>query len=216
MGGGQHSAHAPDFLKCEREVCVGVAKQLAVDDPFCKTADIWDKATQNLSLDLQPFLPSENLFKDYIRRYKKSAYQFKDPKILMDLVVPNSFKFTFRGDHFLQFDSNDSKRILIFCTAQNLKILSSCETWVLDGTFKSCPKLYKKNGQLYTLHGFFIQKNKAGKVIATASLPLIYALLRDKSKSTYEALFASIINMATKVGKQCNLRKHRRFINVNL
>ena len=64
----QHSAHLPDHDKCEAEIAVGAAKEMAMSDPLCKTAEIWDKATQNLSLQIQPLLPAETQFKDNIRK----------------------------------------------------------------------------------------------------------------------------------------------------
>ena len=69
----------------------------------------------------------------------------------------------------------------------------------MDGTFKSCPKLYRKNGQVYTIHGVFTRKNEVGEVLSYASLPLVYALLRDKTRSTYGTLFTVINDLADKV-----------------
>lgn len=197
----QHSTHAPDSNKVLAELALGTAKKLALEDPFAKTAEIWDKATQDVSLDAQPILPTEKNFKDYIRKYKKTNYQFKDPKILVDLIIPQTYQFTLRGDKFLQFDSADMNRTMIFTTENNLKILSQCETWILDGTFKSCPKLYRSKGQVYTIHGIFIRRNELGQLLSYASLPLVYALLRDKSRRTYHELFNAVKDIATKVIK---------------
>ncbi len=32
-------------------------------------------------------------------------------------------------------------------------MLVGCHVWIADGTFKSCPKVYKRSVQLYTIHG---------------------------------------------------------------
>lgn len=199
----EHLTHAPDYEKCEAEIAIGTAKKIAIDDPFCKTAEIWDKATQNVSLHAQTMLPTEKLFKDTIRNYKKSQYHFKDSRMLMDLSIPRTYQFTLRGDKFLHFDSLDNKRILLFTTLTNLHMLAECETWIADGTFKSCPKLYRKHGQVYTIHGVFVRKNTKGQVETTA-LPLVYALLRDKSKITYRTLFTELVQIGRKEDIQFN------------
>ena len=97
----EHATHCPDFNKVEAELALGTAKQLAIDDPFAKTADIWDKATQDTSLGIQCLLPTEHVFKGYIRKYKKSNYQFRDPKLLVHLNIPPIYAHTFRREKFL-------------------------------------------------------------------------------------------------------------------
>ena len=58
--------------------------------------------------------------------------------------------------------------------------LSFCKTWLLDGTFKSCPSLFY---QLYTIHGVY--RN-------CTAVPFVYAYLPRKTKETYLELFTVV------------------------
>lgn len=44
-GNSVHTTHGPDFNQARAEMSVGAAKKMALEDPFAKTSDIWDKAT---------------------------------------------------------------------------------------------------------------------------------------------------------------------------
>jgi len=81
---------------------------------------------------------------------------------------------TANDENFVLYDSGvgDNNRILIFGTMQNLSILSTCRTWLADGTFDTAPSLFS---QIYTIHGI-----KHGH-----TFPLVYALLPDKTQATY-------------------------------
>ena len=52
----------------------------------------------------------------------------------------------------------------------------------MDGTFAVCPSLFY---QLYTMHG----------VIKDTTVPLVYCLLRSKTKEKYEEMFAALKNL---------------------
>lgn len=79
-----------------------------------------------------------------------------------------------RGEDFLLHDTGfgDSERILVFSTAENLRKLGESELWFADGTFKVSPSLFY---QVYTIHG-----SLHGTVV-----PLVFALLSNKTQSTY-------------------------------
>jgi len=77
----------------------------------------------------------------------------------------------------LLFDSYEingptKNRILIFCTREGLELMSEYEHRLADGTFKSAPSIFT---QIYTIH-----VSKYSTV-----LPVVFALLPDKSTSTY-------------------------------
>ena len=71
------------------------------------------------------------------------------------------------------------KRILMFGTRRNLKVLKACELWLVDGTFKTTPKYFY---QLYRVHGSY----------QWTVLPLVYGFLPDKSKTTYPTFFGHL------------------------
>ena len=95
------------------------------------------------------------------------------PSTCSEIVFPPKLTITFKGDQFLMYDSGPvEKRIVIFATKRNLQCLSQSSRWYADGTFKTVLLLFH---QLYTLHGL---KQKG-------SLPLVFALLPDKTEETY-------------------------------
>ena len=68
--------------------------------------------------------------------------------------------------------NNCNNDILILTTHDDLLNLSQCATIYIDGTFKTCPRLYT---QLFTVHGLYF-----GAVV-----PFVYVLLADKRADTY-------------------------------
>ncbi|KAK9736146.1 FLYWCH zinc finger domain [Popillia japonica] len=77
------------------------------------------------------------------------------------------------------YDSIRTSAILIFFARRNLQLLSQSDHWYADGTFKTVPLLFN---QLHTIHG--LKKD--------ASVPLVYALLPNRSKETYEHLLRQL------------------------
>ena len=62
----------------------------------------------------------------------------------------------------------------------SLQKLSFCKVWLIDGTFKSCPKQFAK---IYTTHGVFSD---------AVSIPFVFAYLPGKSQQTYKEFFEFI------------------------
>ncbi|KAK9686123.1 hypothetical protein QE152_g37434 [Popillia japonica] len=99
------------------------------------------------------------------------------PNHRQEIEFQEEFTKTFNGEDFLLYDSGpEENRILIFSTRRNLQLLSH---WYADGTFKTVPLLFN---QLYTIHG--LKEN--------ASVPLVYALLPNRTKETYEHLLRQL------------------------
>ena len=101
--------------------------------------------------------------------------------------IPEPLKLTHSGDTFLYFDSGKSdSRVLVFATLPALDLLSQSEICHCDGTFSVAPDLFY---QVYTNHG----------VIENAVIPLVYALLPNKTQDTYEKLFGCLEQFGKKV-----------------
>ena len=66
--------------------------------------------------------------------------------------------------------------MIIFSTTSNLRVLAQSSWAFMDGTFKATPRIYT---QLYSIHGLYREH----------FVPLVYALLSDKQRSTYHELF---------------------------
>ncbi|CAG7819731.1 unnamed protein product [Allacma fusca] len=70
--------------------------------------------------------------------------------------------------------------MLIFATADSLDKLAYCETWLVDGTFKSCPPQFS---QIYSIQGIY--RN-------SYSVPLVYAYLPGKDYECYLEFFGVV------------------------
>lgn len=126
-------------------------------------------------------LPSVDAMKRTIRNIRKRNFNGPVlPTHRRDIVFTEEYMTSCNGELFLQFDSGpQDNRMLIFSTKRNLQLLARSEHWYADGTFKTVPLLFY---QLYTIHGF---KDKT-------SLPLVYALLPNKSEETYVCLLQQL------------------------
>lgn len=88
--------------------------------------------------------------------------------------------FVISGQNFLLFDSGPNvNRVVVFGTEAALQLLVDNTDWFADGTFKSAPSIFE---QLYTVH-----VNFHGNMV-----PVIYALLPNKTQATYEQLFGAL------------------------
>ncbi|CAF4297785.1 unnamed protein product [Rotaria magnacalcarata] len=91
-------------------------------------------------------------------------------------LIPDKLTTTKRNSLFLQFDSGSGNdRIIIFASAEQLQILENCEQLLVDGTFKLTPSIFY---QLYAMH----------VVYRNTVLPVVFALLPNKTQQTYRRL----------------------------
>ncbi|KRZ15066.1 hypothetical protein T11_8939, partial [Trichinella zimbabwensis] len=112
--------------------------------------------------------------------YRKRAQKFpRLPPTRQQLEIPPEWRMTKSGRRFLLYN-NVHNSILIFCTEENLSILSEHSVWSMDGTFKIVPEWYQ---QMFTIHVFI-----AGKLV-----PLVYCLTVRKDLSTYREIFDNLI-----------------------
>ncbi|CAB4481026.1 unnamed protein product [Rhizophagus irregularis] len=77
------------------------------------------------------------------------------------------------------------EKVLIFTTTSNIKYLAQSNFWLADRTFKTVPTIFR---QLYTIHGS-IGSNENSRI-----MPLVYALMSNKSEVAYRALFQELID----------------------
>ena len=102
-------------------------------------------------------------------------------------MIPDEFKTYLPSEgiveQFLLHDSGPGEnRILIFGRYRSLEILAESTSWYADGTFKVAPSLFS---QIYVILAKYMN----------GVHPLLYALLPDKKKQTYEQLLQIIINI---------------------
>lgn len=140
------------------------------------------KAYSEVDAELAEYLPSQKSSKKTIKRFK-NKYNRRPavPVLAKELVIPEEFKMSTRNQNFLLFDSGQKSknRMIIFGTNDYVKLLQTHTEWYVGGTFKTCPSLF---AQVYTIH--IVYRNK--------SVPIIYALLPNKSKATYLSFFRKV------------------------
>ena len=105
------------------------------------------------------------------------------PKSIKDLLSPISVLYTLikNNDNFLLFDGYlGGKGGLIFASADDIKYLAYQKFWYADGTFYTSPSIFY---QIYSIHAFD----------EGLSTPCVYALLGDKSETTYYDLFSTLM-----------------------
>lgn len=106
-------------------------------------------------------LPSEKVMARMVSNYRRTPGAPKNPSDLTELILKEEYRETVAKKPFLVYDSFDSleeelsgeyvkDRMLIFTTRENLKFLSLCDEYFMDGTFSVTPPLFK---QLYSIHG---------------------------------------------------------------
>ena len=99
--------------------------------------------------------------------YRESSAIFPALPVSRDeLMIPNQLSKTIAGCDLHIFSSTNNN-IVIFCTEENVRRLSTKSHWCADGTIKSVPNIYT---QIFTIHGF-----EGDKLI-----PLVYCLLSSK------------------------------------
>ncbi|KAI6648413.1 hypothetical protein LOD99_8203 [Oopsacas minuta] len=96
-------------------------------------------------------LPKFNLIKLTIRRTRSSGENFDNSATATEIIIPEIYKLTSKGQQFLLYDSgiHETNRLLVFGTHQMLSLLRDTSNWYSNGTFKAAPIQFF---QLYTIH----------------------------------------------------------------
>lgn len=82
--------------------------------------------------------------------------------------MPDELLFTISGNHFCKNIKDGRKRILVFATSENLRYLQKAKYWIMNGTFKTVPTVFR---QMYTIHTD-VDSDSNFRVV-----PLVYALM---------------------------------------
>ncbi|XP_028166393.1 uncharacterized protein LOC114357115 [Ostrinia furnacalis] len=143
-------------------------------------------------------LPNKNAMRQVIYRARKKNKP-KEPLTLDDIDIPSEYVFV-EGERFLARDTKygGKNRMLLFCTKQNIKILSESLVWLMDGTFKTCPALFR---QIYSIHAIVGHDDKTKKTI-----PLVYCLLTDKTEESYLVFIRELRSFAAEYEYELNPR----------
>ncbi|KAF9411155.1 hypothetical protein HW555_010017 [Spodoptera exigua] len=145
---------------------------------------IYGDAVQNLinkGIDLLNPLPQFDNIKKKLYKLRNESQGAKKINFhkACELEVPKRYEDLL----FAEYKENQ-KRILIFAKKEMVKYLKKSTKYLIDGTFKICPKCFC---QVYTIHADIGSNQEYANVV-----PVLYALLPDKTRATYEILFQMI------------------------
>lgn len=165
-------SHGPDAQEIQARKVVNNIKKKAVTTSE-NPSTIIANAIANVSQATKCALPNESLLKKIRRKRKVEGILSLVPSTRQELVIPESFNKLEDGRQFLLFYSGfEEKRVIVFSTASNLDFLDKSSKWHMDGTFSAAPFLFS---QLFTLHA----------VSGSSTVPVVFALLPNKSQETY-------------------------------
>lgn len=87
-------------------------------------------------------LPSKDALRQQIKRVRRSDTS-AEPKTLEEFSMSDELLSTISGNHFCKDIKDGNERILIFATSKNLKHLQKAKYWIMDGTFKTVPTVFR-------------------------------------------------------------------------
>ncbi|CAG7819980.1 unnamed protein product [Allacma fusca] len=180
---GQHN-HPPDPDRIAARKIIATAKENALASWCSNMASIMqsveDEATR-VNLDVS-YLGRTNSLKRRINDAKVRQFGLQSlGESFATLQIPEPLEKTMRNQRFLLYDNNNAtNRVIIFASDDSLDKLSYCDTWLLDGTFKTCPTVFQ---QLYTVHGIYKH---------SVAVPFVYMYLPGKSAEIYKEAFQVI------------------------
>jgi hypothetical protein len=183
-GFSQH-CHAPEasralIAKISHEM-KEVARQTN-DQPIQIVQNAIARAPQSI----RSCLPSKTALRQQVKKVRRENFP-AEPNSLENFVLPLEYQMTLNGENFCRDIRMDNDRTLIFLTNANLIHLRNASFWIMDGTFKTVPTIFK---QLYTIHA------PVGGPLNSRILPLVYALMSSKSEESYSRLFQELNDIA--------------------
>lgn len=141
------------------------------------------KATKYLTATNLKRVPTHQQLVKFISDRRHDANPIAQSATHLDnLVLTDALKKTESGKLFLLYDNGveaKEDRMIAYATQENIEKLGEATTWLCDGTFSTCPRLFK---QLWVLHGQFEDK----------AIPLVYFLLSGFSTEVYQEAFTIV------------------------
>lgn len=167
---GEHS-HPPDPVLIQIRKTEGEVRRLATETdnpPRRIVQDVLGTASQEVAQRVGSAINMREVVRRKRRRLEEEdedeeADEENRPRL------PPALRQSLRGELFLQVDEEDVK---IFATTPMLNVLSNSTHWLADGTFKLAPQAFL---QIYTVHA----------IVREHALPVVYALLKNKSRAAY-------------------------------
>lgn len=162
-----------------REEVRNSCKRKAVEQLNEKPSKIIRKEVSNFPMENNLTTKDISLIRRSIYRSKSKVFPtLPKDRLQTQQVLEGLGLKTNREENFL-IENDFSNGIILFGCETNIAFLRKSASVYMDGTFEYCPKYFY---QLYTIHGF----------INNTYVPLLFALLPDKTINTYTNLFEKI------------------------
>ena len=166
-------------------------------DPTRSALSVYEEVRNSFTENMAPeekflFLstfPTFNLFHHLLYRKRRELIP-PNPKTMIELNVDlpmfqySSDETVVKGDQVL----SDGRRVVLFTTNAHLKTLSKTEEVLADGTFRITPPPWKQC--------FII----SAKVTADVFVPVVFVLLPDKKRESYDSMFSMLAEILESQG----------------
>lgn len=175
-------SHAADAAQVEKQQTITKLKSRAVETKE-DTNQVITECLGNLTQACQGVMPTHGALRKLVRRKRKQVKAYPaNPTNLEDLVIDGDFR-TYELENFLLGDSGDAScRIIIFGRQRNTTLLKESKILFVDGTLKITPPPFSQV--------FVILAEMYGGVH-----PVLYALLPNKLRSTYDKLYRMVLEI---------------------
>ena len=196
-----HNGHAGRLMDTEATRFRTNLKASARLAPEKSSREIYDsvlastlsQASETFHDEIVASIPDFQCMKSSLQRVRMEGRPTL-PSTIEEVQIVGEWGKTLRGDRFLLFETPGSEKIVAFATDDMLKKLCESSLVIMDGTFRVSPSLFS---QLYTLHGQY-----RGGVFC-----MMYLLLPNKRRDTYEEVLRLIKEAAIRIGKIFNPSK---------
>ncbi|CAG8573554.1 10071_t:CDS:2, partial [Gigaspora margarita] len=180
--------HAPEPSCVEVIQALNNIKELATQT-YEQLSQIFHDATINMPEDSFYYMPNNEALHKQISHIRLRNLP-SQPQTLQEIDIPIQLQTTIRGERFLAREINiNNEKIMIFCTSNNLLYLEEANFWLMDGTFKTVPTLFR---QLYTIHAPVRGKNNF------QVFPLVYILMTNQLEESYKFAFQELLDLSEK------------------
>jgi len=196
-----HNGHAACLQDMEALRFRNGLKSIARSAPEKSSREIYDQvlasaiahADEPRAKEIVSSLPDFVCMKSSIQRVRMEGRPVI-PASLEEVNIEGDWTKNLVGEPFLLFQTHGAEKIVGFATERMLERLCDSPLVIMDGTFRVSPLLFT---QLYTLHGQY-----RGGIFC-----LMYLLLPNKRRETYEEVLRLVSESAQRIGKVFNPMK---------
>ncbi|PSN38021.1 hypothetical protein C0J52_24135 [Blattella germanica] len=143
--------HPPDGAAMQAKEVVQRIKQKASESPNEAPDEVMRQGMEGVvNEEILVKMPDRQNIKKMIN-LQQNRNRPVVPRSILDVNINHPYNVTKSNEQFLLYDSGreNSDRLLIFSTGNNMRLLAASDIILSDGTFKSVPPQFM---QLYTVH----------------------------------------------------------------